>query len=259
MTRIHAAALFAVALLVPLGALAHFPPTPDTNCNPSAAVHDYVRAAGGGATVDDPLVTMQGATVGGSTLVPVDGSVLPCGFRDFCAAGSDFAEVDPSGDDLPDGTDPSGDNVVVPCSVFPAPLQNLDVPLGDGEFEFAYNGASLAKWHHGPWVQVTDGVVPGVHFMVGSDGDGDLVVDAGNPDDCLTGIYFIQARSPCYETEGDYLWVFLLDLTEASTSPASASVTSYSFGHVITGSEVCCTETGGMRIAWGGDPHVPRS
>ncbi|HEX2021465.1 MAG TPA: hypothetical protein VHH36_02035 [Candidatus Thermoplasmatota archaeon] len=168
--------LIAAAILLAVPAAAHFPPAPDTNCNSDAGEHDFVGASSATTTTG-----ITGEFGGGITIV-FDGSLLPCGTEDFCPPGEDFFVFDPSGDDLPDGTDPSGDNVVVPCEDIL--VGGTQVPIGDGEFEFGLSGAFLPASHHDP---LTDGYTVTATFtdggfIFGSDADDDGDVEEGAGD-----------------------------------------------------------------------------
>ncbi|HEX2022495.1 MAG TPA: hypothetical protein VHH36_07265 [Candidatus Thermoplasmatota archaeon] len=172
----------AAALSIPMmAAQAHFPPAPNPNCNDGTdgnggtIPHDFV-----GATSATVTTGITGEFGGGITIV-FDGS-LNCPTEDFCPSGEDFLTIDPSGDDLPDGTDPSGDNVVISCDDIL--VGGTQVPGGDGEYEFGLSGAFLPDTHHDPLTNgfyvdadLTDG-----GFIFGNDSDNDGDVEDGSGD-----------------------------------------------------------------------------
>lgn len=82
-------------------------------------------------------------------------------------------------------------------------------PDFDGDAEYGAGGALLPASHHGATVTVRDFVHGTTDFMIGSDGDGDGLVDRSAPD-CLQGPFSGTATTTCPPGSEDHWWVFLL-------------------------------------------------
>ncbi|HEX2021800.1 MAG TPA: hypothetical protein VHH36_03755 [Candidatus Thermoplasmatota archaeon] len=180
MTPKQTALLAVASLLLPVSVVeAHFPVAPNLRCSaPSkGAAHDFAAS-----TVD--ASTGPTGEVSFGAVVVLDGAATPCGTQDLCPSGENFLAFDPSGDDLPDGTDPSGDDVVVTCDDIL--VGGAQVPVGDGDPEFGIGGAFLPAAHHDPLGlgYYVEAVLADGGFSFGSDGDGDGDIEEG-ADDCL--------------------------------------------------------------------------
>ncbi|HEX2022222.1 MAG TPA: hypothetical protein VHH36_05880 [Candidatus Thermoplasmatota archaeon] len=157
-------ALVSVALIGTSMGTAHFPPAPDTACNAGtdgaggATPHDFNAA--GSVTVTTGLTGERGIGVA----VLHDGALFPCGFAPLCPPGDSF--------------------IVGECETLPPEVQNILVPLGDGEYEFGLAGAFLPESHHAPDLNgyVVEGEPLNGGFIFGSDQDGDGNVLYGGVD-----------------------------------------------------------------------------
>ncbi|HEX2021266.1 MAG TPA: hypothetical protein VHH36_01020 [Candidatus Thermoplasmatota archaeon] len=170
--------LLAAALAAP-PILAHTPPTPDTVCRPEDDTHDFVAAGSISLTV-----AQQERNLGQMTLI--DGSL-------FCPPDPICIEDD-EGIDLDDDGEPD---------IGPLGLLGCTPPLmgTDNEYEFGLGGAFLPSGHHADTFLIHPATLP-VGFTVGSDGDGDGIVNGNDVDDCLEPRGFASGPT-IYETDCD--------------------------------------------------------
>ncbi|HEX2022151.1 MAG TPA: hypothetical protein VHH36_05520, partial [Candidatus Thermoplasmatota archaeon] len=130
-----------------------------------------------------------------------------CGSEPLCPSGETVLVVDPSGDDLPDGTDPSGDDVVLACD--DVLVGGTQVPVGDGEYEFGLGLQFLPASHHDPkahgYTVAPVGTVGG--FVFGADLDSDGDVEDGS-DDCYESHDLPGAHTTACDAGMDDGWWF---------------------------------------------------
>lgn len=177
LTRIKSILLLSLlAATAPPPAWAHFPPEPDLDCQIEEFRHDFI----GAFTVS--LTVLQDEHDLGEMLL-LDGSIN-CPLEPFCP--TEVGDLD--GDTIDDS---------VPCP----PGPELLIPGTDNEFEFGLGGVFLPASHHDEVFSMRPDS-PRMAFAVGSDGDGDGVVNGGDEDDCLEPYQVITGHQS-YTTECD--------------------------------------------------------